>query len=279
MRLSIIEFRARFPDEQSCAAYLSARRWPAGFVCPICGGRRAYSLPSRGYVYECLDCRRQTSLTGGTVIHRSKLSLLLWFSAAHLIASHRGGISSRQIQKRLRITYKTAWLLKQKLRYSMNRGPIEGTVEVGLTEIPCRAGEVLPGDQRPAKIIIVAALEVNSYQVRLAAIPDDSTPVIAKFIKTNIKVGTTLRTKLSPKLTGYLYESKPFEPETPIIFYFLKEVLGDCREPANSLIGKFAAKHNNEVSLDAILGIMATHGPASYSDIIGRDNHCRGFTA
>ena len=277
MRLSLAEFRKRFPDEQSCAAYLSARRWPTGFVCPSCRGRRAYSLPSRGYVYECLDCRRQTSITAGTVLHRSKLSLLLWFSAAHLIASHPAGISSREIEKRLRITYKTAWLLKQKLRHSINSGPIDGTVEVGLTAIPCQPAEVSLSTPKPTKIIIAAALEVNSYQLRLAAIQDDSGRTIVKFVKANVKVGTTLRTKYLPNLKGYLYDLRPFEPETPIIFYFLKEFLEGRHEPANSLIGKFVANHNVEVSFDAMLGIMATHEPASYWDIIGRYNPCRGL--
>ncbi len=84
---SLSEFQAGFPDEASCAAFLVERRWPDGFVCPACGSGRAALLRSRAYTYECLVCGRQTSITAGTVMHRSKLPLTVWFWAAHLMAT------------------------------------------------------------------------------------------------------------------------------------------------------------------------------------------------
>ncbi len=80
---SLSEFQTSFPDETSCAAFLFQRRWPQGFVCPVCEGARAVLLKSRAHPYECLDCGRQTSITAGTVMHRSKLPLTVWFWAAH----------------------------------------------------------------------------------------------------------------------------------------------------------------------------------------------------
>ena len=71
---SLSEFQASFPDETSCAAFLFERRWPEGFVCPACGGGRPALLKSRAHTYECFGCGRQTSITAGTVMHRSKLS-------------------------------------------------------------------------------------------------------------------------------------------------------------------------------------------------------------
>ena len=116
---SLSEFQTSFPDERSCAAFLFERRWPQGFVCPACGGTRAPLLKSRAHTYECLDCGRQTSLTAGTAMHRSKLPLTVWFWAAHLMATHSNGMSAVQLEAQLGITYKTAWLLAQKLRRSM----------------------------------------------------------------------------------------------------------------------------------------------------------------
>src|SRR6266567_5472457 len=98
MGQSFAEFRKVFPDEASCAAYIYKRRWPGGFICPVCGGRRYASLTSRAYTYECLDCGRQTSITAGTVMHRSKLPLVLWFWAAHLMATHSNGMSAVQLE-------------------------------------------------------------------------------------------------------------------------------------------------------------------------------------
>src|SRR5208283_1157872 len=81
---SLTEFQSAFPDEASCSAFLFERRWPDGFVCPACGQGRAAALKSRAYTYECSDCGRQTSITAGTALHRTKLPLTAWFWAAHL---------------------------------------------------------------------------------------------------------------------------------------------------------------------------------------------------
>ena len=69
---SLTEFQSAFPDEASCAAFLFERRWPDGFVCPACGNARAAALRSRAYTYECYGCGRQTSITAGTAMHRTR---------------------------------------------------------------------------------------------------------------------------------------------------------------------------------------------------------------
>src|SRR5258708_8619477 len=92
---SLTEFQEAFPDEASCAAFLFERRWPGGFVCPRCGRDRMAALKSRAHTYECLDCARQTSITAGSVMHRSKLPLAAWFLAAHLVLSHSNQMSAR----------------------------------------------------------------------------------------------------------------------------------------------------------------------------------------
>ncbi|NVM98501.1 transposase [Arthrobacter sp. SDTb3-6] len=80
---SILEFQARFGDESSCLKYLFACRWPEGFVCPQCQGRKGWPLATR-ILWECADCHRQTSLTAGTVLHKTHLPLQNWFWAAYL---------------------------------------------------------------------------------------------------------------------------------------------------------------------------------------------------
>ena len=124
---TLTQFQEAFLDEARCAAFLFERRWPDGFVCPVCGASRAAALKSRAHTYECLDCGRQTSITAGTAMHRSKLSLTTWFWAAHLMSTHSNGMSARQLEDQLGLTYKTAWLLTPKLRRSMvdpNREPL-----------------------------------------------------------------------------------------------------------------------------------------------------------
>ncbi|PJA59659.1 MAG: hypothetical protein CO163_08135 [Rhodobacterales bacterium CG_4_9_14_3_um_filter_71_31] len=73
--LSCAQFEARFPGDAACAAYLAARRWPEGLVCPSCGGAKGWALKTRAHTWECAACRRQTSVTAGTVTHGGRLSL------------------------------------------------------------------------------------------------------------------------------------------------------------------------------------------------------------
>lgn len=93
---SLIAFQQRFPDKAACAAYLAAVRWSHGFVCPRCGHSKAWLLQTKVWTYECAGCRKQTSVTAGTILHGSKLPLTLWFWAAYLMATHSNGISALQ---------------------------------------------------------------------------------------------------------------------------------------------------------------------------------------
>src|SRR6201998_1232846 len=95
---SLIEFQGRFATEAACAKYLSARRWPEGFVFPGCGGGRAWALKTKPFTYQCAACGRQTSVTAGTIMHASKLPLTAWFWAAFLMARPSNGISALQLQ-------------------------------------------------------------------------------------------------------------------------------------------------------------------------------------
>jgi predicted RNA-binding Zn-ribbon protein involved in translation (DUF1610 family)/transposase-like protein len=216
---SLLEFQRRFPDEASCALLLFGRRWPEGFVCPECGGTRSSLLKSRAYTYECAACGRQTSVTAGTILHRTKLPLTTWFWAAHLMATHSNGMSAQQLMGQLGLgSYKTAWLLAQKLRRSMidpNRDPLEGVVEVDQTEMAFRAANDSDKPRKTGKIIVIGAVEVIdratgkpqrpkalgrkyldtlSGRIRLAVIPSNHAPHIRAFIKANIAPGATLVT-------------------------------------------------------------------------------------
>src|SRR5271154_5983040 len=168
---SLGEFQKSFPDEESCAAFLIKRRWSDGFACPGCGKCRAVGLKSRPRLYECLDCGRQTSVTAGTAMHRSKLPLTTWFWAAHLMTTHSNGMSALQLRDQLGVTYKTAWLLTQKLRRSMvdpNREPLEGVVEVDQAEIPFREGDTFLERGNAGKILVIGAVEVIERDTNVA---------------------------------------------------------------------------------------------------------------
>src|SRR3954454_17319146 len=141
---SLPEFERRFPDEAACAEWLLERRWAGGFVCPGCGHDGYWRLGRKVLTLQCRACRRETSVTAGTVMHRSHLPLRVWFTAAWLVATHRNGMSARQLGLQLGLgSYKSAWLLLQKLRAAMvapDRSPLDGLVEVDETSLPFREG-------------------------------------------------------------------------------------------------------------------------------------------
>jgi hypothetical protein len=70
----LIEFQQRFGDEAACAQYLIAMRWPDGFVCPDCGGGKAWRLQAKAWTFECAGCGRQTSVTAG--IHPRRYNIV-----------------------------------------------------------------------------------------------------------------------------------------------------------------------------------------------------------
>ena len=116
---SIVEFQRRFPDDAACLEYLAASRWPDGFRCPACGGERSWLL-ARRHLWECVACGHQASVTAGTVLHRTRLPLALWFWAAYLVSTHTPGISALQLRRQLGIArYETAWMMLHKLRRAM----------------------------------------------------------------------------------------------------------------------------------------------------------------
>lgn len=151
---SILEFQARFADEEACRRYLFESRWPDGFRCPRCGGGSAGEQPKRR-LWECRECGHQTSVTAGTVMHGTRTSLQVWLWAAYLVATHHPGISAVQLQRQLGIgRYETAWLVLHKLRRAMvapERTLLRGSVEVDefYGDQGASVPLLIPGSPRP----------------------------------------------------------------------------------------------------------------------------------
>src|SRR5271167_2277485 len=167
---SLVEFQRQFPDDDACAAWLVAARWPSGFRCRACAGAKGWPHGGKPFTFECAACGKQTSVTAGTILHGSKLPLIAWFWAVYLMATHSNGISALQLQKQLGLgSYKSAWLLCAKLRRAMvapGRAPLAGLVEVDETEIPLRTktDPVCGGGGRSpqGKMFVAGAVEVEN---------------------------------------------------------------------------------------------------------------------
>jgi len=120
---------ARFHDEDAARQYLEKIRWPNGPICPHCGASsRIFRIESKSQekgkgarpgLLFCGDCRKQFSVTVGTVFERSKIPLHKWVLATHLLCSSKKGMSSHQLHRTLGVTYKTAWFMTHRIREAM----------------------------------------------------------------------------------------------------------------------------------------------------------------
>ena len=116
--VSFLEFQERFRGETDCYNHLIKLRWSEGFKCPKCGNTKAYYMEKRK-VFQCTECRNQTSLTANTVFHKTRTPLTKWFWAVYLVGSDKRGCSAKRLQKMIDVSYATAWLIIHKIRHAM----------------------------------------------------------------------------------------------------------------------------------------------------------------
>ena len=125
----------RFNNKHAARKHLEAIRWPDGPICPHCGVvDHAHRIKGgRPGLWFCADCRKQFTVTVGTLFERSKVPLHKWLLAVHLMSASKKGMSSHQMHRMLGVTYKTAWFMSHRIREAMrefNPGPIGGDNKV-----------------------------------------------------------------------------------------------------------------------------------------------------
>jgi hypothetical protein len=207
---TVLDFQRRFPTEEACEAYLAECRWPDGFVCPRCGHPKAWTRSTRR-LRECAGCGYGVSTTAGTILHRTRTPLLVWFWAAYLMIIDKRGLSALGLQRQLGIArYETAWMLLHKLRratVNLNRTKLRGTVEVDEAWIGgLQLGGRTRGRAREGRraALVVLALEVEDDipgRLRARLVPDDTAASLVGFVRDVVEVGSTIITDGFP---GYL---------------------------------------------------------------------------
>ena len=117
--MDLITFQRRFGTKKACRRRLFTLRWPEGSKCSRCGGRKAYFLEKR-LLYQCVVCKHQTSLTAGTIMHRTRTPLIKWFWAIYLVSTDKRGLSALALSRKINIGLKCAWTMLHKIRKAMN---------------------------------------------------------------------------------------------------------------------------------------------------------------
>jgi len=129
---SLVEAHKEFDTQEKCEAHLASKRWPHGVTCPRCGSHDVTYMESRRQ-WQC-SCRYQFSVTAGTVFHKTHIDLPRWLMAVWLVCHSPKGISAKQIQRELGVTYKTAWYMARRIRWAIQNNlvgmAIGGKVEI-----------------------------------------------------------------------------------------------------------------------------------------------------
>jgi transposase-like protein len=197
--MSLLGFQARFPFDAECVRYLLDMRFPDGFACPKCGSVNAGKITTRG-LWQCKDCRRQTSLTAGTMFHRTRTPLRQWFWAVFLVARDKRGHSALQLGKELGIPYTRAWLMLHKIRAAMAhrdlRYMLDGIVEMDEAYFGAPEPGVRGRGTGRAKAIVAVSLsdEGKPRFARIQVVRRIDARRVKKFAAAAIAPGSTIRT-------------------------------------------------------------------------------------
>jgi len=192
------ELEKSFATDEACREYLYGFRWPNGFLCPKCGGKKM-SVTAEG-LYLCLACNRKTSVIQGTIFQDSHLPLIIWLRAIWHICSEKSGASALGLKRALGLgSYRTAWLMLHKLRKAMvrpGRGRLSGEIEVDETYIGGVKKEKR-GRGALGKTLVLIAAEKDGRgvgRIRMMCVPSFSSEDLRNAIRASISDRATIIT-------------------------------------------------------------------------------------
>lgn len=196
---SLLEFEQRFATDEACLDYLAELRWGGSFSCPVCGCAEFWQMKRQ--LRCCRACRHQTSVTAGTIFHRARKPLSLWFRAMWHITNQKYGANAMGLQRALGLgSYQTAWEWLHKLRRAMvrpGREMLSGVVQVDETYIGGKK-KGKRGRGAAGKTVVAIAVEDKEQdgigRVRLATTPDASASSLDAFLTRTVAHGSHIIT-------------------------------------------------------------------------------------
>jgi len=202
-----MEFMREFPDDAACLEHLWRTRYsPDGdhAECPKCEQERLfkrYATKQGRQSWTCTGCGHHVHPTAGTIFHKSSTSLHLWFYAVYLMSSTRCGISAKQLERELGVTYRTAWRMMNRIRNKLmadNAGPLFGDVEVDETSVHGKPrGPRMTYSEaaawRESKPKVLGMVE-RGGRVRLRVIASRRGPGLSREVRANVDPSSILFT-------------------------------------------------------------------------------------
>ena len=230
-RMSILTIANKITNEDEAYRYLEELRWGKdrpGQACPHCGsmdkfyflqpktgsrrtGTAVRESKSARRVWKCAGCRKQFSVTTGTIFHGSHISLRVWLMVVFEMCSNKNGLAAREVERKYDLTPKSAWFMLHRVREAMKKEPLVGmlsgtiladeTYIGGLPKNKHQQGRKRPGGgkgiagQPHHKIAVLSLLDKGTGEVRSRVMPNVTAPDLAKAIAEQVDIGqSTLHT-------------------------------------------------------------------------------------
>jgi transposase len=197
-RFTINNFNAQFPDDDACLDWLMARRYPGNMaICSFCHVERKHHRIASKKAYACDYCGTYVSPMAGTIFEKSSTSLRLWFYAMYLMSATRCGISAKQVQRELGVTYKTAWRMFKQIRTLMAEDiKLDApSIEVDETYVGGRGkqGKGRPRRDDKTKTAVMGMVERKGRVIAMT-VPDVSAKTLCSTVREYVLPNSTVFT-------------------------------------------------------------------------------------
>lgn len=197
--MDAVKFSQLFHSEEACEKYLYKMKFPEGFHCPKCQHNEYYYHKPRK-LYQCKACKHQTSLTAGTIFHKTRTPLQKWFHAIYLEASDKRGVAALALTKKLKISYWVAWTMLSKIREAMGKRDakylLAGLVELddGFVGAPDKGGKRGRGTGKQQVVAEAATNGEAVYYAKMKAVDNFTQETVEELAKETIAPGATVKT-------------------------------------------------------------------------------------
>jgi transposase-like protein len=197
-------YAPQFSDVEKAREYLEKARWAKGVECPHCGtvgdhyqitGKSTSNAPARKGVWKCKKCRKQFSVTVGTIFEGSHIPLNKWLAAIFVLCSSKKGMSAHQLHRMLGVTYKSAWFMAHRIRHAMSdlvSEKLKGIVEADETYVGGKAtGRRGRGAKKKAPVFALVERNGNVISQPVDRVTGKN---LKKLIKENVEKSATMMT-------------------------------------------------------------------------------------
>jgi transposase-like protein len=197
--LTVRDFFKQFPDDETCLNHIFESRFGQGYECPKCEKATKWHRIKAERAYSCQYCGHHLHPTVGTPFEKTRTPLQLWFYAIYLFTTTRHGVSAKELQRQLGVTYKTAWRMGHEIREHMadvdGDTPLSGHVEVDETYIGGKERGVMgrPTQKTSKKTAVIGMIQRDG-EVITKVIPDVKSKTLIPHIENNIEKGSTVST-------------------------------------------------------------------------------------